>query len=186
MTPLRFDDGGRARLGVANESGVVPLDAIAGRYPTMLSLIAGGDEALRAVREAVDRANGALDLGPLRLLAPIERPGKFLAIGMSYKKHVAEAQKLGIAVPAHQILVQQTNQLHRRAVRRGRAGRDRAARLRGRAGGGTRQSGDERRDRGCRGTRFRLDRVQRRDVSARDWQKHRRPLLSANRSTRTG
>ncbi len=102
MKLLRFDDGGRARLGLARGNEVIPLDALASRYPTMLSLIAGGDEALQAVREAVNGTDAAVELGGLRLLAPIERPGKFLAIGMNYKKHLAEAQKLGIAAPTHQ------------------------------------------------------------------------------------
>lgn len=103
MKLLRFDDDGRARLGAAMDGGkVVPLDQIADRYPTMLSLVEGGDDGLAAVREAVRSSGGHLDLAALKLLAPIERPGKFLAIGMNYKKHLAEAQKLGIAVPTHQ------------------------------------------------------------------------------------
>ncbi len=102
MRLLRFLEGGRARLGVLSGDKVVPLDALAGRFPTMLSLIEGGDEALQAARDAVNGGNGSRELGGMRLLAPIERPGKFLAIGMNYKKHVAEAQKLGVAVPDHQ------------------------------------------------------------------------------------
>lgn len=102
MKLLRFDDGGRARLGVVHGDHVVPLDALADRYPTMLALIAGGDDALTAVATAIDGADTQLHLASLKLLAPVERPGKFLAIGMNYKKHLAEAQKLGIAVPTHQ------------------------------------------------------------------------------------
>ena len=102
MKLLRFSNGGGARLGVATDDGVVSLDALADRYPTMLALIAGGEEASAAARDAVAQAGETLPLETLSLLAPIERPGKFLAIGMNYKKHLAEAQRLGVAVPTHQ------------------------------------------------------------------------------------
>lgn len=39
----------------------------------------------------------------MRLLAPIPRPGKYLAIGMNYRKHVEEGAKLGIAEPKRQM-----------------------------------------------------------------------------------
>jgi 2-keto-4-pentenoate hydratase/2-oxohepta-3-ene-1,7-dioic acid hydratase in catechol pathway len=41
-------------------------------------------------------------LAQVRLLAPIERPGKYLAIGMNYKKHLEEVKQLGIEAPKHQ------------------------------------------------------------------------------------
>ena len=41
-------------------------------------------------------------LSDVHLLPPIERPGKYLAIGMNYAKHVAEADKLGVARARHQ------------------------------------------------------------------------------------
>ena len=37
------------------------------------------------------------------MLAPIEQPGKYLAIGMNYAKHVAEADKLGVARSNYQV-----------------------------------------------------------------------------------
>ena len=38
----------------------------------------------------------------MKLLAPIERPGKYLAIGMNYAKHLEEADKLGVARSKYQ------------------------------------------------------------------------------------
>ena len=102
MRLLRFQDAGGPRLGVVKGDGVVPLDALADRYPTMVSLIAGGDEALAAVRAVLDAADSVLDIERLSLLAPIERPGKFLAIGMNYRKHIEEAKRLGQPVPTNQ------------------------------------------------------------------------------------
>ena len=45
----------------------------------------------------VDRATPTHKLADVKLLAPIERPGKYLAIGMNYAKHRDEADKQGVA-----------------------------------------------------------------------------------------
>ena len=102
MRLLRYDAHGMPRLGVLKGDEVVCLSPLADRYPTMLSLIEGGRPALDAVQATIDSATETLSLGALRLLAPIERPGKFLAIGMNYRKHIEEAKRLGVAVPTNQ------------------------------------------------------------------------------------
>jgi 2-keto-4-pentenoate hydratase/2-oxohepta-3-ene-1,7-dioic acid hydratase in catechol pathway len=102
MRLARFDDAGVARLGVIEGDKVKSLAPLAAQYPTMLSLIAGGDEALAAARAVVDAATETIPLAQLTLLAPIERPGKYLAIGMNYQKHIEEAKRLGAPVPTHQ------------------------------------------------------------------------------------
>jgi 2-keto-4-pentenoate hydratase/2-oxohepta-3-ene-1,7-dioic acid hydratase in catechol pathway len=103
MKLLRFEDAGTARLGVLLDDEIVPLDALAGTYPTMLSIVKGGETALAAVRQAASRSSERLALDDVRLLAPIEQPGKYLAIGMNYRKHVEESDRLGIARSAHQV-----------------------------------------------------------------------------------
>jgi 2-keto-4-pentenoate hydratase/2-oxohepta-3-ene-1,7-dioic acid hydratase in catechol pathway len=103
MKLLRFEDAGTARLGVLLDDEIVPLDALAGTYPTMLSIVKGGETALAAVRQAAAQSSERLALDSVRLLAPIEQPGKYLAIGMNYRKHVEESDRLGIARSAHQV-----------------------------------------------------------------------------------
>jgi 2-keto-4-pentenoate hydratase/2-oxohepta-3-ene-1,7-dioic acid hydratase in catechol pathway len=102
MRLVRFMDGKETRLGVVSGDHIVPLDALASHYPTMLSIIAGGTVALDRVREVLDRAAPTLLLDEATLLAPIERPGKYLAIGMNYAKHVEEAKRLGMPTPTQQ------------------------------------------------------------------------------------
>lgn len=102
MRLVRFDSEGTTRLGVVREDAIIPLDSLAAEYPTMLSIIAGGDKALAAVRDAIDHADLTIPLNAVRLLAPIERPEKFLAIGMNYRKHMEEAKRLGAPVPENQ------------------------------------------------------------------------------------
>jgi 2-keto-4-pentenoate hydratase/2-oxohepta-3-ene-1,7-dioic acid hydratase in catechol pathway len=97
---IRFNANGGAQIGVVVDDRVVPLQA--DTFPTMLSLIAGGEAALAAVRHHVSVTPPGPLLADLELLAPIERPGKYLAIGMNYAKHLEEADRLGVARSKYQ------------------------------------------------------------------------------------
>ena len=101
MKLVRFESGG-ARIGAIKGDRVVDLVAAGCRATTIQGIAGGGADALDAVREIVAKAAPTLALGEVRLLAPIERPGKYLAIGMNYAKHVEEADKLGVARAKHQ------------------------------------------------------------------------------------
>jgi 2-keto-4-pentenoate hydratase/2-oxohepta-3-ene-1,7-dioic acid hydratase in catechol pathway len=104
MKLLRFDMGdGIPRIGVVRGEGVVVLDDIAVEFPTVLSVIEGGSGALHEVRRFVAVSPPTVSLKGLRLLAPIERPGKYLAIGMNYQKHLEEAARIGVAAPRQQL-----------------------------------------------------------------------------------
>lgn len=98
MKLLRFDDEGMARLGVVRGDDIVLLDG----WASMLAIIAGGSEALADVARQRDSAARTVPLKDARLLAPLERPGKYLAIGMNYAKHVEEAKRLGQPTPSQQ------------------------------------------------------------------------------------
>ncbi|WP_395622166.1 fumarylacetoacetate hydrolase family protein [Sphingomonas daechungensis] len=103
MKLLRFVEGLDVRLGVLDGEEVVNLHGISEAYPTMLSLIAGGEAALDLVRKEIGLTRRKRPLTETRLLAPIERPAKYLAIGMNYRKHADEAEKLGFAKPKQQL-----------------------------------------------------------------------------------
>ena len=102
MRILRYERGGLPAVGVLEGEEVVPLASL-GAYPTVTAIAAGGPEALERVRAFVAGRTERVLLAGLRLLAPIERPGKYLAIGMNYRKHAEEAAKLGIAMPQKQL-----------------------------------------------------------------------------------
>jgi 2-keto-4-pentenoate hydratase/2-oxohepta-3-ene-1,7-dioic acid hydratase in catechol pathway len=97
MRLLRFDRGGRPQLGAWKDGAIVPLEELG--YPTMMALIAAGANRVRAF---VDARPAEVALADVRLLAPIERPGKYLAIGMNYAKHLEEADRLGVARAKYQ------------------------------------------------------------------------------------
>ena len=69
----------------------------------MLSIIAAGDRAVDQVRNVLDVSTSGIPLADAQLLSPVERPGKYLAIGMNYRKHVEEAQRLGVPPPKQQL-----------------------------------------------------------------------------------
>jgi 2-keto-4-pentenoate hydratase/2-oxohepta-3-ene-1,7-dioic acid hydratase in catechol pathway len=97
MRLARFDRGAGPRVGVVADDGVIDASGI---FATMAEVIAGGDAALERLRVI---AGEAIPLASVRLLAPVERPGKYLAIGMNYQKHLEEADKLGVARSKHQV-----------------------------------------------------------------------------------
>lgn len=90
MKLARFEADGHTDIGVVDDDdGVIGLRKVGFAYPDMLALIAGGGEALDLIRERTASAALHHRLENVRLLAPL-RPGKYLAIGMNYAKHVAE------------------------------------------------------------------------------------------------
>ena len=103
MKLLRYLADGVPHLGVAKGEAIVCLDALVGDYPTMQAIAAGGAPALQRVREAAEAGASTLPLSSAQLLAPIERPGKYLAIGMNYKKHVEESERIGVPAPKQQL-----------------------------------------------------------------------------------
>ena len=100
MKLVRYRDGAGTGIGAIKGDGIVPLGD---EYPTMLAVIEAGPAALRAIAAKLVGAQPALPLADAQLLAPIERPGKYLAIGMNYAKHLEEADRLGVARASHQV-----------------------------------------------------------------------------------
>ena len=101
MKLARFQrDGGAPEVGVVEGERVIPVARLG--FDTIAAVIAGGDAALQRIREHLASASAGLALADVRLLAPVERPGKYLAIGMNYGKHLEEADRLGVKRAAHQ------------------------------------------------------------------------------------
>jgi 2-keto-4-pentenoate hydratase/2-oxohepta-3-ene-1,7-dioic acid hydratase in catechol pathway len=97
-----FSAGGAPELGLVTGERILSLSRAAPRLAAdMLELVARWPELEPEVRRiAREGAGEAFDLERVRLLAPIRRPGKIMAIGLNYADHIAES-KLG--TPEHQI-----------------------------------------------------------------------------------
>ncbi|MGC4028375.1 MAG: fumarylacetoacetate hydrolase family protein [Steroidobacteraceae bacterium] len=102
MRLIRFAAHEGPRNGMVVGDEVVDIAAAGGPTVDMLALIAGGEPMLDALR-AVERRAPTHRLADLRLLSPVARPGKYLAIGMNYRKHLEEADKLGVARSRYQV-----------------------------------------------------------------------------------
>jgi len=101
MKLIRFELNG-PKIGAIKGERVVDLAADGSRWSTVQAIAGAGLEALAELQSLVDRSTTSHALADLRLLAPIERVGKYLAIGMNYAKHREEADKLGVARSKHQ------------------------------------------------------------------------------------
>lgn len=101
MKLAAFDAGQGRELGVVTDAGLVSITRGApGLVDEMTDLIARWPQVQSAVAAlAASRAPDAA-LADVRLLAPIARPGKIMAIGLNYADHIAES---GQETPAHQV-----------------------------------------------------------------------------------
>lgn len=91
-------------IGKVADGHVVDLPASDPSLPrTMLEFIAAGPAALQRARRIQADNAVAVPLASVQLLAPLANPPKFLALGMNYARHVAEAKAAGIPVPDTQV-----------------------------------------------------------------------------------
>jgi 2-keto-4-pentenoate hydratase/2-oxohepta-3-ene-1,7-dioic acid hydratase in catechol pathway len=92
MKLCTFEHAGATRVGVVVNDEIVDLSQAAPELPReMTALLAAGPAAREAAASAASRAKSRIPLAAVRLAAPILRPPKFLAIGLNYADHVAEA-----------------------------------------------------------------------------------------------
>jgi ureidoglycolate lyase len=101
MRLATFATSGPAQLGVVDGGAVTPLNQAAPGLPSeMTGLIAAWPTVEAEVRAIAAAGASALPLESVRLLAPIRRPGKIMAIGLNYADHIAES---GAETPKDQI-----------------------------------------------------------------------------------
>nr|WP_166941908.1 fumarylacetoacetate hydrolase family protein [Sphingopyxis panaciterrae] len=103
MPLVNFSDG-RARLGKVFGQHLVDLSVAAPQLPTtVIEFLEAGAAAIETFHAVEDRADARIPLSSVRLLPPVPKPQKFLAIGMNYRAHADEATRLGIETPEYQI-----------------------------------------------------------------------------------
>jgi 2-keto-4-pentenoate hydratase/2-oxohepta-3-ene-1,7-dioic acid hydratase in catechol pathway len=102
MKLVTYQYQGRISIGKVEGDRVIDLPSGDSTLPTtMLALLQGGDDAM--ARAAAVEGGHMYALSDVTLLAPLPNPSKFLAIGMNYRKHVAEAAKVGVHTPPTQV-----------------------------------------------------------------------------------
>jgi len=104
MKLVTYRHDGRVSIGKLEGDTIVDLPGADPALPaTMLALLQAGPEAMDRARDARGSGAHVVPLAAARLLAPISNPSKYLAIGMNYRKHVAEAAKVGVHTPPTQV-----------------------------------------------------------------------------------
>jgi 2-keto-4-pentenoate hydratase/2-oxohepta-3-ene-1,7-dioic acid hydratase in catechol pathway len=100
MKLARFHTGdGDVKVGRVEGDFVVDLSAVEGVGRSLKEIL----PELPALQDAILAAEGVQHpLSAITLLAPIDDPQKYLAIGMNYAEHAAEALKAGIPTPTSQ------------------------------------------------------------------------------------
>ena len=90
-----FEHDGRRALGVVIDTEVVDVDeAFPEASGDWAAVIASSTAFRERVARAVDRSTRRHALSGTRLCAPLRRPGKFMALGLNYTKHVEESRRL--------------------------------------------------------------------------------------------
>ena len=105
MKLATFSHADSTRIGVVESDAVIDVAAADASLPRdMIALLEAGAAALDAVRRVVSAGRAPrLPLAEVRLRAPVLRPPKFLAIGLNYADHIAEARPAGYEAPAYPI-----------------------------------------------------------------------------------
>lgn len=92
-------NGAPPRIGVLVDDELVDLSGRFGPAVGIEDLLAGGRETRQAIAAILSGAAERVPREQVRLCAPIARPPKFLAIGLNYPKHNAEAASAGMERP---------------------------------------------------------------------------------------
>jgi 2-keto-4-pentenoate hydratase/2-oxohepta-3-ene-1,7-dioic acid hydratase in catechol pathway len=100
MRLVRYkENDGAVRLGALTDNGVVHFEGLTrgtGAAPRIFSEISSfllaGDAAIEQAQRLIQAApqNAFAPLSSVKLLAPIPRPGKIIAVGLNYRDHLIE------------------------------------------------------------------------------------------------
>src|SRR5260370_2592801 len=100
MKLANIDAGGRSEIGLVDGARMVLLTRALPRLPVSMMEVIAQWESVRPAIQALPLASApSLPLADVVLRAPIERPGKGMAIGLNYASHLEEVDA---NVPAHQ------------------------------------------------------------------------------------
>jgi 2-keto-4-pentenoate hydratase/2-oxohepta-3-ene-1,7-dioic acid hydratase in catechol pathway len=92
---------GQIFCGIITEKGVIDIPSAAKGKDAPRSIkeiLARGDSAMAAIAGLADSAEDFIQIDEVKLLAPIPRPGKVIALAGNYEKHIIEGGlKLGLS-----------------------------------------------------------------------------------------
>lgn len=103
MKLVRFESNGLPVIGLLSGDGIIRISDLLPEFQEMRQLAAAGPDALARLADRAATAEPTDSLEGAKLLAPMERPRNFLAIGMNYRRHAQEGVRLGVVPPKFQV-----------------------------------------------------------------------------------
>jgi ureidoglycolate lyase len=92
MKLATYDSGQGARIAIVKGDGLIDIaKALPSAPATMIELITDWDRHEAALKRVAAEAAPDHSIGTVRLLPPVPRPGKIMAIGLNYADHIAES-----------------------------------------------------------------------------------------------
>lgn len=103
MKIARFEHNGTIGIGIVRDDGLIDLKKAGLPYNGVEEIIAIGQTALQVIALICDQKPIDYKLSTVKLLAPLPKPAKYLAIGMNYQKHLEESDRIGAGRPTRQL-----------------------------------------------------------------------------------
>lgn len=95
MKLISFMKNDKISIGALDNETIIPFSYNPSIPKDMLSFLEMGDDALNMAKEVVSLSKNNLTLGECKLLSPILRPPKIIAIGLNYQDHLEEIRAIG-------------------------------------------------------------------------------------------
>lgn len=93
MHLVSFKHSGHCRIGALVDHHVVDVKDQSGMAQTMIDFLTQGETALERMQSLIDSGKARIPLAEVKILAPVPRPGKYLAISLNYAEHIQETGK---------------------------------------------------------------------------------------------
>ena len=95
MKLISFKKDGKIQIGALRDDGVVPFSQDRDIPKNMLDFLEDGTKSLNKGKKLVKESEISIKLNDIRILKPINRPPKIIAIGLNYADHLEEIRASG-------------------------------------------------------------------------------------------
>jgi len=100
LATFTTENNNTPRVGIVRDDGIIDLSQLTGIPPTMKTILTGGEGVLTKLRDVESSRTDTIDLATINVCAPVQDPGKILAIGLNFGDHIEET---GAEPPKHQL-----------------------------------------------------------------------------------
>ena len=88
MKLITFEIENEIQIGALKEDRIIPFSQNSEIPKDMLSFLEGGEQTLDIARELFETSKAFIESSDVKILKPILRPPKIIAIGLNYADHL--------------------------------------------------------------------------------------------------